>query len=228
VAEAASELRESNVESRLGVAAEYIENNSAAYIASSESAVTDALGELRDRLSRAQSLAENAGQPGATDFERALADTRALREELQRLSAGAGPQRRAYGEFGDGDVWNMPTQPAVIGPAIGPRIELRAEDTARAIRSLIPELRARNLNPAEIDEVRELTRQLELARFDGNADLLARELNAALALLEQLELRLAQGTQADDRGTVRTAVAEPIPTEYKDAVAEYYRRLSRE
>ena len=57
--EAASELRESNVESRLGVAAEYIENNSAAYIASSESAVTDALGELRDRLSRAQSLADN-------------------------------------------------------------------------------------------------------------------------------------------------------------------------
>ena len=228
VAEAASELRESNVESRLGVAAEYIENNSAAYIASSESAVTDALGELRDRLRRAQSLAEGAGQAGATDFERALADTRALREELQRLAAGAGPEGNAYREFGDGDVWNMPTQPAVIGPAIGPRIELRAEDTARAIRRLIPDLRARNLNPAEIDEVRELTRQLELARFDGNADLLAREFNAALALLEQLELRLAQGTQADERGTVRTAVAEPIPTEYKDAVAEYYRRLSRE
>ena len=232
LAEAASELRESNVESRLGVAAEYIENNSAAYIASSESAVTDALGELRDRLRRAQSLAEGAGQPGATDFERALADTRALREELQRLAAGAGTEGRAYGEFGDGDVWNMPTQPAVIGPAIGPtilpRIELRAADTARAVRRLIPELRARNLNPAEIDEIRELTRQLELARFDGNADLLAREFNAALALLEQLELRLAQGTQADARGTVRTAVAEPIPTEYKDAVAEYYRRLSRE
>ena len=84
MAEAASELRESNVESRLGVAAEYIENNSAAYIASSESAVTDALGELRDRLRRAQSLAEGAGQPGATDFERALADTRALRRRYGR------------------------------------------------------------------------------------------------------------------------------------------------
>ena len=122
----------------------------------------------------------------------------------------------------------MPTQPAVIGPAIGPTIELRADDTARAIRRLIPQLRARNLNPAEIDEVRELTRQLELARFDGNANLLAREFNTALALLEQLELRLAQSAQADNPGTVRTAVAEPIPTEYKDAVAEYYRRLSRE
>ena len=232
LAEAATELRESNIESRLSVAAEYIENNSAAFIASSESAVTGGLGELRDRLRRAQSLAESAGQVGDTDFDRALAETRALREQLQRLAAGTAPEGRGYGEFCDGDVWNMPTQPAVIGPAIGPtilpRIELRADDTARAIRRLIPQLRARNLNPAEIDEVRELTRQLELARFDGNANLLARELNAALALLEQLELRLAQGVQADDPGTVRTAVAEPIPTEYKDAVAEYYRRLSQE
>ena len=228
LAEAAIELRESNIESRLGVAAEYIENNSAAYIASSESAVTDGLGELRDRLRRAQSLAEGAGRAGDTDFDRALAETRALRDQLQRLAAGAGPEGWGYGEFGDGDVWNMPTQPAVIGPAIGPTIELRADDTARAIRRLIPQLRARNLNPAEIDEVRELTRQLELARFDGNANLLAREFNTALALLEQLELRLAQSAQADSPGTVRTAVAEPIPTEYKDAVAEYYRRLSRE
>ncbi len=232
LAEAAIELRESNIESRLSVAAEYIENNSAAYIAGSENAVTDGLGELRDRLRHAQSLAESAGRAGDTDFDRALAETRALREQLQRLAAGAAPDGWGYGEFGDGDVWNMPTQPAVIGPAIGPtilpRIELRVDDTARAIRRLIPQLRARNLNPAEIDEVRELTRQLELARFDGNANLLAREFNTALALLEQLELRLAQGAQADDPGTVRTAVAEPIPTEYKDAVAEYYRRLSHE
>ncbi|MEX2353821.1 MAG: hypothetical protein WD709_06505, partial [Gammaproteobacteria bacterium] len=48
-------LRKSQLEERLYIAAEYIANGAAPYVAGSESAVTQALSELRERLQRAQS-----------------------------------------------------------------------------------------------------------------------------------------------------------------------------
>ena len=49
-----------------------------------------------------------------------------------------------------------------------------------------------------------------------------------LALVEQLEVSLQKDDKANDPNNVRTAVQEAIPDEYKDAVAEYYRKLSEE
>ena len=46
-----------------------------------------------------------------------------------------------------------------------------------------------------------------------------------LALLEQLEQKIAQGLDAQQVLTRNERVQE-IPTEYKDAVADYYRLLS--
>ena len=59
-------LRDLEVEARIAVAAAYIEQGEAVYVASSESAVTEALRRLRDDLQRASAMAEPSadGEPG--------------------------------------------------------------------------------------------------------------------------------------------------------------------
>ncbi|NNE38326.1 MAG: hypothetical protein HKN08_08480, partial [Gammaproteobacteria bacterium] len=105
-------------------------------------------------------------------------------------------------------------------------------ETAQAIRDVIPELRDQDLSLEEINEIRELAQQLQQQlAFSGNGrndDIIEQEYLAALNLLEQLELKLDAGIKNKDPQKVRSAAAEPISTEYKDAIAEYYRRLSRE
>jgi hypothetical protein len=61
----------------------------------------------------------------------------------------------------------------------------------------------------------------------GNPELMERIEAQMLAGVEQLELQLRR--QLDDQGaTVRSGSSEPAPEGYADAVAEYFRRLSKE
>jgi hypothetical protein len=224
---AAQALREAEVESRLAVAAEYIEWGSAAYIVSSESAVTRALEDLRDNLAQAQARAGGRAVRPTDPLANALAQTRAMRRELQRLAGGDSDAQQPlrFGEieqYQDGPEAGDPQAPS------GRRLAAELDATARTVRSLIPRLRIAGVTHEEVDEIRRLTSQLELAQFQGNPALLEREYLKALQLLEQLELQLAKGARREGAGTVRTAVAESVPSDYEEAVAEYYRRLSRE
>lgn len=323
---AVQDLRDSELQARLAIAADYIRRGGAAFVAGSESAVTDGLRDLRDQLRRAESMAggatANAGQDPADE---ALSRVQALRRELQQLanaaqqangqpgqgnqgqrdqgqnaegqqpgegqggspgqgqgqaapdqggqgqgeaqtegqgqgsgqgsrtaSAGgqggqpgqAGAQNGgAYGDGSNGVIggvgpvgggwrgdgwWDRPLTGPL--PPISVRDDMRRDitETTRDVRSLIPGLDQRGVAAADLEAIRTLTRQLEQARFTGGEQVLDRELKANLALLEQLELRLSQTLQRDRSANVRTAVAERVPEEYKDAVAEYYRRLSKE
>jgi len=71
-------------------------------------------------------------------------------------------------------------------------------------------------------------RQLEATRLNRNEDILAAEYNDMLALIEQLEVGLQLDKDSNNPNNVRTATSDIIPDEYKESVAEYYRRLSRE
>ena len=62
----------------------------------------------------------------------------------------------------------------------------------------------------------------------GRSEDLARRLSDGVSLLEQLEAQLARADRGNAHESVRAAVTEPVGDEYKDAVAEYYRQLSRE
>jgi hypothetical protein len=72
----------------------------------------------------------------------------------------------------------------------------------------------------------------DLYRFDprlapGNPELMNRIESQMLTGVEQIELQLRR--QLDDQGgVVRSGSAEPVPQGYADAVAEYFRRLSKE
>jgi hypothetical protein len=58
--------------------------------------------------------------------------------------------------------------------------------------------------------------------------LVEREYRSLVSLLEQLELQVQRHVEVDQGGDVRAIGGEPIPEEYREAVAEYYRKLSKE
>ncbi len=248
---AANTISQTELKQRLDIAAEYIEYGATPYIAGSESAVTQALDEVRSRLRRAQSLVQGSQLEDANNLDKTLAQTRSLRRELERLANSntegsdgqsetqlqasqdgqSGNQR--VGQVGAG-LWNgnQIWRGGVIDPLDWDRVGRNLDDTARAIRNLVPELRALELSADEINTIRDLTLQLE-QQFDfsgssRNESILLSEYSAALSLLEQLEIRLDKGLKNKLPDNVRSTATEPIPAEYKDIVAEYYRRLSRE
>ena len=76
------------------------------------------------------------------------------------------------------------------------------------------------------DLIREMQR-LDPARFPGNPELLNRLRTQVLPSLEQLELQLRRKLEGEQAGQVRTTGPERVPQGYGDAVAEYFRRLSK-
>src|SRR6185295_6942328 len=85
---------------------------------------------------------------------------------------------------------------------------------------------SRKLSDEEIKAVRALGDALR-GSITGNPALIDQELQSLTNLTEQLELRLASGTNGAERAAVRAeAPSQPAPG-FEEAIAEYYRRLSR-
>jgi hypothetical protein len=79
-------------------------------------------------------------------------------------------------------------------------------------------------------EVGELMRDMQRfdpTKFNGNPELLERMRSEILPGLVNLELALRQSDQAKTAGQVRTSGSEKVPAGYGEAVAEYFRRLSK-
>ena len=277
-----ADLSNTEIDSRLNIAASYIEQGGALWVASSESVVTNTLKNLKNRLEHAQSLAMNSDRPGNSALDRALAQTRQLRRELQQLANGRGNAQRgaranagnsqqqgqangnsqqpgqangnsqqqgqannanggqasggniAGGRIGNNnglgswDGWRRPY--GGIPPEYRAQINRDINTAANNINPIVPELRDQGLTDEQIDEVYRLLRELTNAPMNDqrNDAILQQELSKRLALLEQLEMRLDQAANKEQPGNLRSTVSEPVPAEYKEAVAEYYRRLSKD
>jgi len=130
--------------------------------------------------------------------------------------------------YGGWDGWARPY--GIIPPEYRQRINDDINATAGTVNPIIPELREQGLTDAEIDEIYRILRDLTYAPMDDqkNELVMQQELTKRLALLEQLELHLQRGQRKDQTGAIRSTVSEPVPAEYKERVAEYYRRLSKE
>jgi hypothetical protein len=95
---------------------------------------------------------------------------------------------------------------------------------AGGIGGMIGGLRDRGVSEDDVGEIQDLVRQLQNDAVLGDQNSIV-ELSRTLALLEQLEQKIAQGLDTQQVLTRNERVQE-IPTEYKDAVADYYRLLS--
>jgi hypothetical protein len=75
--------------------------------------------------------------------------------------------------------------------------------------------------------IREMQR-LDPSRFPGNPALVEQLHTQVLASVDRLELQLRRQAEGQQSGQVRSGDSLPVPPAYRDAVAEYFRRLSRE
>ena len=235
IREAVDNLREEEVETRLSVAAAYIEQGEAVYVAGSESAVTEALRELQQNLDRARSMV-GTGRDGEPRDETAqgglretLADTRELRRGLQQLSQGE-MQGETQGERQPGEPagTGRDDRPESTGIPVGDleftrEFDRTADNISEDVLSLFRELSARGVPVRDLDELRRLAAELRASEWTGNPALLEEEARRALALVEQLELALARTAERDDN--VRTNTVDEIPEQHREIVADYYRRL---
>jgi hypothetical protein len=106
-------------------------------------------------------------------------------------------------------------------------MEEALREGGRQIPQLTNELRRSGISSEDLAELRQFAQSLSEERFRGNTELLEREYRQMITLLEQLELQARrQAELSQGGGDVRAIVSQPVPEEYREAVAEYFRRLS--
>jgi len=223
-----SKLQDMEIEARIAVAAAYIEQGEAVYIAASESAVTETLRQLREDLRRAEGMISSAadGEPGPGErMQETLADTRALRRALQQ--AGAQNDGGVAGiRAGGPDDRVESTGERVDDLEVAPDLQQQAQGVSQDVTALLRALSGAGVQARDIDQLRRLAADIQASDFSGNPDVLAREARQALALVEQLELQLAKAVNGDGQG-IRSAVDEEIPEQHREIVADYYRKLGQ-
>ena len=82
-------------------------------------------------------------------------------------------------------------------------------DTTHDIQSLMRDLR--NFDP----------------RYYTNDPLLSQRIESAMAGAEQVEMELRRMVDASSGGSIRSPGSERVPQGYQDAVADYFRKLSK-
>jgi hypothetical protein len=107
------------------------------------------------------------------------------------------------------------------------QVQDKLTDVSRDLLTNANRLRDQGLSEEELKAVRELGEALR-GGLTGNPELLDQEFQRIVNLTEQLELKLAaNGGTSGERAAVRAQAPSQIAQGYEDAVAEYFRQLSR-
>lgn len=112
---AATELAESELEQAINDAALYIDAGYGLYIAGNESAVTNAMRNLAERLQSANEEAQGAGAGGGSELDRARQQAQDLRAQLQQLAQGNQPGQPGQEGQGQPAQEGQPGQPGQAG-----------------------------------------------------------------------------------------------------------------
>ena len=213
------ELQQSEALPAMQYGEDLIRRGLAPYAAGNEEAISRAIRQLRDNLREAGDLARRPGGSAEEGLEKTLAGVERMRRDLeQALAPGQRPGAASEGRRG----WGAPP----LDPAAQDRMERALEAGLAGISRLARQLRARReLDEREIAALGGLARELGEGPLPGSPELLEQEYRKMLALLEQIEVKLRRQVELDDKEEVRAIVSEPVPESYREAVAEYYRRL---
>jgi hypothetical protein len=109
------------------------------------------------------------------------------------------------------------------------------EAAARAYRDALRELSQmrQSMTGENAESTKELQaliqemQRLDPRRFPGNPELIDRMLTTVVPSIEQLELQLRRQSEDKQLGDVRSGASDKVPQGYSDAVAEYFRKLSK-
>ena len=111
------------------------------------------------------------------------------------------------------------------GPVNPEQFESTYRDTLQSLNQIQQQLKD---DPSTARDIQSLVR--DLRQFDPlhytDDPLLNERIQAALASVEQVEMELRRKVDATG-GSVRSPGSEPVPQGYQDAVADYFRKLSK-
>src|SRR5690606_3577480 len=102
----------------------------------------------------------------------------------------------------------------------------RLQAAGTDLLTLSNRLRSEGLTAEELDAIRRLGEALR-AGLTGNEALIERELRSLVNLIDHTELELRASSGDRNAASVRTEAPVRAARGYEDAVAEYYRRLSK-
>ena len=154
------------------------------------------------------------------------ANQRGQRGQIAQGGRRGGPQQ----SIGGASNYGNPRYPGGIGvwdDEMRREMERALGEGARSMPRLSRDLRTGGIYKADLAEIQKFVRELGGENFKGNLKLLAQEYRRMLNLLEQLELQVRRQVETEGGGQVRAEVNTPVPEQYREAVAEYFRRLSR-
>jgi hypothetical protein len=138
---------------------------------------------------------------------------------------GTGPHR-SFSAMNTGE--RLPPEFGLEPPATDARaVEQAYRQGLRELAELRHSLRDQPELASDVQELIRLMQRLDPKRFPGNPALIEQLRTQLLPTLEHVELRLRRQLEGDSDAQARSGLALPIPPGYADAVAEYYRRLSR-
>jgi hypothetical protein len=216
---ALSDAQQKELALRMKKGAEWIRDGYGSRTSGQEDSVTEGTEQLSRQLRDAQQALQAGVQGGqnrqSDTTARALSQLRALREQLERGNAQRQGQNGQNG--GDGPIGGP-------GPAIGGDSYAGLPDAMRQLSGLRQQVGGRDRQLRDdIDGALWSLNRLYGAR-SGLLD--SRISHEVLPSLERLEVELSRRL-GNDGENARTAASESAPEKYRDAVAEYFNRLSR-
>jgi hypothetical protein len=246
--ESLGQLQQNEISNRMRLTADYLRRGMGSSAVMREGITTQALNSLRDQLHEMQSSLGN-GQQGPGDKERqaleeALARTEQLRKEMSRQaqsqSGQSGPGQSQSGQSQSGQSGQGQSQQGQLGerggvlggggPAWGDAGAF-IQNYNSTLRDLTQLQRQLQDNPQLSRDIGDMVRDMQRVDprlFPGSPELMNRIEAQTLAGVDQIELQLRRMLDEQEGGYVRSGSAEPVPPGYADAVAEYFRKLSKE
>jgi hypothetical protein len=119
-------------------------------------------------------------------------------------------------------TWNPPLATNALRPGESLEFNQQAEEIGRRLRGLLDRMPQNSLTAADLAALRQLSNNLRR----GERDRMESEYPRMLGLVDQLELAALNASEKNrDNAATRTANPTAESPEYRETVAEYYRRL---
>jgi hypothetical protein len=145
----------------------------------------------------------------------------------QGSAGGSGERQSGYGAMNTGDRTMPGGGLNAPQPMSGQQVQRAYTESLRELREMRQQFADAPETRNEIDRLIRDMQRLDPAKFPGNPALVDKMRAQVLPALEQLELRLRAEVDQREGGLARSGISDTVPAGYTDAVAEYFRRLSR-
>jgi hypothetical protein len=253
--DALRQLDQSDLDSRVQRSADMLRRGMNPDRNGSEDQIASDLQQLGQQTREAQRALGSGAQPG--DSQSALDQVQNLRNRLEALDrnsnarssaagrqAGPGAPNGAVGQFvnpgggayngtiyggmntGNNNYGQLPSPPSRDTYPV-PVPEQAYRDSMAQLDRLRQSLKD---DPESLRQVQELIREmqrLDPSRFPGNPAMVEELHNRVLADVDKLELELRRASDAKQTGQAHNTDSQRVPPGYEDAVADYFRRLSK-